>query len=322
MKTAGEDPSYRRKPGSGAAHSARLGFLAVAAAAVLWALAATVAGSLFEDGVSPFELAQARAYLAFAGFAALRRWRPDRPREGRPRVPTAKVIALGASIALVNAAYYIAIEHLAVAVAIVIQYTAPALVVAWVAARLRTRPPPDVLVAVTLAIAGVALAAGLGGGVGTSSGIGLLAAGASAVLFASYTLLSQDAAAVLGPTGAMYRAFAVAAAIWIVFQVPQGFPTSLVDPDNLLRVLYVGLAGTLAPFLLYVWGVGRVRAERAVIAATLEPPAAALVAWLWLGQALGAMQLVGGTLVLTAVLLLQARPHPQLESTPEPAGYL
>lgn len=324
METAGEDPSRRRKPGSGAAHSARLGFLAVAAAAVLWALAATVARSLFEDGVSPLELSQARAYLAFGGFALLRRWRREpRRRRVRTRPPTIRLVALGASIALVNAAYYIAIEHLAVAVAIVIQYTAPALVVGWIAARTRVRPPPDVLLAVVLAIVGVALAAGIGSGeLRTTSMVGLVAAGASALLFAMYTLLSQDAAGSYGPTGAMFRAFGVAAAIWLVFQAPQGLPAQLLEPANLLRVAYVGLAGTLAPFLLYVWGVERVRAERAVIAATLEPPAAALVAWMWLGQALGATQIVGGILVLAAVLLLQARPHPLLEPPAEPAGYV
>lgn len=284
------------------AHPGWHGFLAIALAALLWAVAATAARSLFEDGVSPLELSQARAYLAFAGFLALQLWR-----SGRPRAPliTGRAVALGASIALVNAAYYVAIERLAVAVAIVIQYTAPALVVAWLALVRRKMPEPRIAVAVVLALAGVALAAEVATGEVELQTVGLAAAGSSAILFAAYTVLSQTVAETFGPLGAMVRAFAVASLFWIVFQIPQGVPAALLEPANVVRVLYVGIAGTLAPFLLYVWGIRRVQAERAVIGATLEPPFAAVVAWLWLGQGLTVMQAVGGGVVLGAVLALQ-----------------
>ncbi len=65
-----------------------------------------------------------------------------------------------------------------------------------------------------------------------------------------------------------------------------------------------GLGGTLLPFLLYVWGVQRLRSERAVIAATLEPLFAALVAWMLLDQVLSPMQTMGGVLILGAVVWL------------------
>ena len=67
----------------------------------------------------------------------------------------------------------------------------------------------------------------------------------------------------------------------------------------------MGLGGTLAPFLLFVWAVGHVRAARAAIAATLEPVLAAIVAWSWLGQALSLQQVAGGVLVIAAVTRLQ-----------------
>jgi DME family drug/metabolite transporter len=82
-------------------------------------------------------------------------------------------------------------------------------------------------------------------------------------------------------------------------------------------VLFVGLAGTLSPFLLYVWGIRRVRAERATIAATLEPVLAALFAWVLLDQSLGPMQISGGVLVCAAVVLLQTRRREPVRA-PEP----
>lgn len=82
-------------------------------------------------------------------------------------------------------------------------------------------------------------------------------------------------------------------------------------------ILFVGLMGTLAPFLLYVWAVSKVPPERAAIAATLEPALAGLVAFVWLDQGLSAMQIAGGVLVLGAVVLLQARRKKRIVG-PEP----
>ena len=295
-------PSLPRRAAGGDPHT--LGLLAVAAAALLWAAAAVVARSLFDDGVEPLELVQARAYLTLGGLALLRPWRRAPKGEVSPRV----VIALGLAIALVNATYYIAIERLPVAVALVIQYTAPALVVAYVALGRKRMPSPEILGALVIAIAGVALAAEVGSGdLGAVDTVGLAAASASAVLFATYTLLSERTERAFGTVGAMFRAFIWAAVFWVLFQSTQGWPSALLEADNLLRVLFVGLGGTLAPFLLYVWGLPRVQVERAVIAASLEPPAGAVIAWIWLDQVLSGLQILGGLLVLGAVVTLQVR---------------
>jgi DME family drug/metabolite transporter len=218
----------------------------------------------------------------------------------------------------VNAAYYLAIDRLAVALAIVLQYTAPALVVTWVAVAARRVPSREVLIALVAAVAGVVLATEIpAGDLGTVDGLGLAFGLASAVLFAAYTLLSERVAGAYGSVGAMTRAFTVAAAFWILVQTTRGWPAELFEPENLPLVLFVGLGGTLAPFLLYVWGIGRVRAERATIAATLEPVLAALFAWLLLDQSLSAMQIGGGLLVIGAVAMLQVARHEPARA-PEP----
>jgi drug/metabolite transporter (DMT)-like permease len=285
-----------------------LAIAAVAAAAALWAAAAIVARNLFRSGVDPLELAEARAVTAVAGFALL--WiarHGERPRPARPRT----IIALGLSIALVNAAYYLAIDHLDVAVAIVLQYTAPALVVLWTAATLRRKPAPEILTALIAAVIGVVLVVELPlGGVGRLDTIGLLFGLASAALFAAYTLLGERAEQAYGPAGAMVRAFAVATVFWIAFQIPRGWPAELFRAANVPEVAFVGVAGTLTPFLLYVWAVRHLRAERTTIVATLEPVLAALFAWVFLDEALSPMQIGGGALVIAAIAVLQIRRKP------------
>jgi DME family drug/metabolite transporter len=293
---------------------AALGLGAIAGAATLWAIAAAVAADLFDAGVEPLELVQARAYVATAGLALIpAAWRARRGETWR-----VGPALLGLSIALVNATYYLALDHLAVAVAIVLQYTAPALVVIWIALRKRRSPAHEVATAVLGALAGVVLVSGLlGRGLGGVDAFGVAMGMGAAVMFATYTLVSERVGEDYGVIGALLRGFAWASAAWLLFQIPRGFPDALVDGSNLPAVLFVGIGGTLAPFLLFLWGVQRVRAERAAIAATLEPVVAAAVAWIWLGQSLSGLQLLGGALVIVSVASLQIGREP-VALAPEP----
>jgi DME family drug/metabolite transporter len=305
-----EQPSGRIDSGTG------LGLLAVVGAAAFWGVAAAVAKDLFEAGVDPIELAQARSYVAAIGFSLLpSAWAGG---IGVDRRSAPALVGLGLSIPAVNAVYYLAIQRLAVAVALVLQYSAPVFVVAWTALRTRRFPRPLLLGTLAAAVVGVVFAAELpAGDVGSLDGVGLLLGLAAAVFFSAYTLLNEETGARFGPIPAMARAFAVAAAFWLVYQVPRGIPGDLVDPDNIWRVLFIGIGGTLVPFLLFIWGVSKVKSEKAAIAATIEPPLAGVIAWLWLGERLSAMQVGGGLLILGAVAALQLeRKEPVL--APEP----
>ncbi|MGG6296904.1 EamA family transporter [Leptolyngbya sp. AN02str] len=276
------------------------GFGAIALAAALWAIAAIVARSLFDAGVAPFELAMARVVVAVLGLGLA----------GQFRQPVrtwfnGRVLALGLSLALVTASYYVAIARLSVAVAIVIQYTAPAMVVVWTALRLRRPPTSATIVAVLAALVGVAFVSGMGNQQIQLDVLGLFAAGLSALFFASYALLSESLVDRLGAAGVMFRGFLVSSLFWVAFHMVQGFPIHLFATKTLLGIGFVGIGGTLIPFSLMCWGIQQVSAERGAIAASLEPVLAALFAWIWLSQSLSLVQLLGGGLVLIAVTLLQ-----------------
>lgn len=276
------------------------GLIAIAIAAALWAIAAIVAKQLFEAGVSPFELAMARAVIAALGLAVVDYlWQPSRS------LITWRILILGLSLALVTASYYVAIQHLSVAVAVVIQYTAPALVVIFEAWRSRRLPPLITAIAVVMALLGVALVSGIGNHQLQVSAVGLVAAGLSAIFFSSYTLLSEALVNTYSAIGVMFRGFLVSSLFWLAVQIPQGIPAAIFSAQNGLGILFVGIGGTLIPFCLLCWGIQQVRAERGAITATLEPVIAALLAWLWLGQTLSWSQLLGGGLVLAAVVSLQ-----------------
>ncbi|WP_392436098.1 DMT family transporter [Chlorogloeopsis fritschii PCC 9212] len=286
--------------------SALLGLGAIALAAILWAVGANVAQGLFQSGITPFELVEARATISAVGLGVLSGLQTRKLSIWKNFQINGWILMLGLALALVNFTYYFAIARLEVAVAIVIQYTAPALIVLWIALTTRRLPSFSVGAAATAAIVGVVLVAQVSGGdVSQLDTIGLGSAFLSAILFATYTLLAERVGMANDAVTVMLKGFIVASLFWIAVQLPQGFPTSLIQANNLLGVLFVGVGGTLLPFLFYCWGIQRVRADRAAIAATLEPAIAAVIAWFWFGQALTPLQILGSILVLGAVLILQ-----------------
>jgi len=279
------------------------GLISIGVAAALWSVAAVAARGIFDRGLDPLEVAAARSFIAAACLALI----PSARRKAPDGSPWA-VIALGLSIAIVNAVYYSAIARLDVAVALVIQYTAPALVVGWVALQKKKPPTGEIALALLVTFAGVVLVSGIfGADVGAVSLSGIGFGLASSVFFATYTLLSERAGQAYGVFGALLRGFCAAAVMWTVFLAFRGWPNALFESVNIGPVLFVGVAGTFLPFIFFLWGVQQVRAERGAIAATSEPILAAGIAWVWLGQTLTPIQIIGGILVIAGVISLQIR---------------
>jgi len=70
-------------------------------------------------------------------------------------------------------------------------------------------------------------------------------------------------------------------------------------------MLFVVVVGTMVTFLLVTAALRHISATRVAIVAMLEPVVAGIVAFAWLGESLGALQLVGGGIVLVGIVLAQ-----------------
>ena len=281
----------------------------VVAAGACWALAAVLARFAFDRGVAPVRLAEARVAVALVALAPVLAWR--RPDLLRPPRGTWPVLAgFGACVAAVNLTYYLAIERLPVGVAVALQYTGPAILLAvttLLARDLVLRPGRLAWAAAGLTVAGAVLVSRALEGLGGLQWPGLAAGLASAALFAAY-LLAAELAGRRGaePATTLMWGFAVAVAIWAVAAPWWSWPlAALADPGVTAAVLGVGLLGTLLPFALAVGAVRVISAATAGIAATAEPVFAAAFAWLLLGQRLSPAQLAGAALVVAGVVLAQ-----------------
>ncbi|MFJ1702449.1 EamA family transporter [Kitasatospora sp. NPDC088346] len=313
-----------------AATAARHGGLAaVIAAATLWGLGGTLAGKLFGQGADPLEVVAFRTWIALAGLTVLsvlarRRAAAARPAGAAPRrapVPWPWVIGFGVSVSVANAGLFLAIQRLPVAVALVLQNLAPAFVMAWTLAATRRAPSLRMLAGLAAALVGVALVVELpttplGGLDLPGIGFGLLTAAG----VACFSAFGGHAARVCGALTANTWAFGVAGVLWLAFQAAHGVPDLFHHPRLLLGAAVIGVFGTLLPFLLYSWGTARVGAQAGAVNISLEPLAGAVLAWVWLGQALNALQLVGTAVLLGGIVHLQRAERREPAAPPAPAA--
>jgi drug/metabolite transporter (DMT)-like permease len=295
-----------------------LGYLMVTAAALLFALNGTVSKVVLSSGISSLELTQVRATGAFAGFAlGLAILRPGTLRVRARELPRLVVFGI-AGVAFVQWLYFVAIDRLPIGIALLLQYLAPILIALWARTVMHEPVRRRIWFALVLALVGLALVVEVWRGI-SLDGLGVAAALAAAVAYAVYVLMAQSAVGERDPASLLCYGFLVAALFWALVQPVWRFPARSVDESVSLLghlsqlslpvwslMLFVVVVGTMITFMLVTAALRHVSATRVGIIAMLEPVAASVVAYLWLGQSFGSTQLVGGAVVLAAILLAQS----------------
>jgi drug/metabolite transporter (DMT)-like permease len=301
-----------------------LGYALVWSAVVLWSLNAVISKIILDSaGLSSMRLAQVRATgAALILVAAVAVWRASALRTNRRELAFLAVFGIF-GLAFVQLFYFVGIQRLDIGIALVINYLAPVFVALW--ARFYVHEPVRrrLWLAIALSLLGLSLVVELWNGGSALSGVGVLACLVTALAYAAYVLMAEHA---LERGRDVYSllawGFTFAALFWAVFQPWWAFPVELVDGsasllgrfENVelpvwLLLGYVVVLGTVVPFILLVSALHHVPATRVTIVAMLEPVLAAIVAWIWLGEELAAVQIVGGVIVLVGVVLAQtARP--------------
>jgi len=289
-----------------------------ASAAVVWGVNGAVSKTILSTGVSSERLAQVRSLGAALGLVAiLAVTAPGRLRLTRRELPYLIVFGVG-GLAFVQWFYFLAIHRLDIGVALLIEYLAPLLVALW--ARFAYHEPVRrrIWAALALALVGLSLIVNLFGGGTTLSTAGVLFAFAGAFAYALYVLLAEHVVGGRDPVSLLAWGFLFASVFWAVVVPWWSFPghsftrsTSLHGNLHALHLPVWALAawmialGTIAPFFLLVSALRHLTATRVGIVAMLEPVAGALVAWAWLAESLGAIQLAGASVVLAAIVLAQ-----------------
>jgi inner membrane transporter RhtA len=241
--------------------------------------------------VEPLGVAWLRIVSAAAIFAAWRRpWRGLAALDAHGR---RTLLAMGAVLALMNACFYVAIDHLPLGTVAAIEFL-PVIGLAALGVR-----APRNAVALMLAIAGVYVLTDVQLA-GDPIGVGF--AFANAALFALYIVLAHRIAQSSSP--GRIDGLAAAMLIAAVAITPIGLSSAapaLLDPAAVAAGVGVGIASSVIPYVCDQLAMARLSRATYSLMVSLLPATATIVGIVVLAQIPSAAELVGVALVVSAV---------------------
>jgi drug/metabolite transporter (DMT)-like permease len=307
----------------------RVGMTFAVASAVTFGTSGPFAKSLLEAGWTPIAAVTVRmtaGALAITLFATL--MRPGWLREAIAHRTT--IVAYGlVPVAGAQLCYYSAVAHLSVGVALLLEYLAPVLVVGWIWTTTRRRPATLTLIGAALALTGTFVVLNVFSGAHINT-TGVVWALGAAVCAACYYVMSDRAAADgdgdgLHPLTLCAGGLIVGAAAVAVLGVAHVLPMRFTAHDTvvaghatsfLVPIVILGVVSTAMAYALGISAIARLRPSYASLVGLGEVLSAVAWAWLLLGEAITAVQAIGGVVVLIGVALAgRSGGHRTAEST-------
>lgn len=282
------------------------GFIAISLAAILWGVAATVAKSFFNREYDPLILVQMRVTLSFAVlflfFFVTNRSLLKFKIKDIPHVLIVGILGVAGS----NYFYYAAIKESNVSTSILVQYTAPIMVMMYTVIFQKEKMSSSKFLALFFSIVGIFLAIGAYNPEiikGTQTGIifALLAAVSFSIFNISGKSLTQKYSIW---TGLIYL-LGAATLFWSFINTPFEIIQADYSLEDWKVFGIIALISILIPYSLYYYGLHHIQSSKAIIISTLEPVVAIVSEWLFLDGRMGLVQIVGAVLVIIAIIILQ-----------------
>jgi drug/metabolite transporter (DMT)-like permease len=223
------------------------------------------------------------------------------------------IVAFGLSgVAGCQLFYFSAIQRMPVAVALLIQYLAPVLVIGFVWLRTRRAPSALVIVGAVVAIAGLVLVVDVAGA--AFDLLGTLLALCAAVCAAIYFVIGERAGDDLPPltlaAGGLVVGAVLMGALCLTGVLPFEAPAVTVtlggiSLPGIVPMLWVAVVATTVGYALGVMAVPRIGSRFASFVGLAEVLFALGFAWLLLGETPAPIQMLGGALILAGVVLVR-----------------
>lgn len=208
--------------------------------------------------------------------------------------------------------FFAAMQRMPVAVALLIQYLAPVMLVAFVWLRTRRAPSALVLWGSVVAIVGLVLVVDISGA--SFDLLGTLLALAAAVCVCGYFVISERAVGDLPPLALASGGLLVGAGFMALLIVSGILPFHAPPIDVVLAgavvpwfvpLLWVAAVATTLGYALGVMAVPRIGSRLASFVGLSEVLFALGFAWLFLSEIPAPIQFIGGALILVGVVLVR-----------------
>lgn len=260
--------------------------------------------------IDPLILSQTRTSFSLLVLLPLLVGRRGWQRIKLPAPDLIQCLVLGMfGVAASNYFYYVAIQRTSVAIAIVVQYTAPVWVLLYVVARRQQKLSMQKVAAVGVAIAGIALTIGIVGRTSAEAlhieSFGFLAALLASFSFAFYNVGGHRLLARYDRWRVLVWTLISAAAFWLFVNPPWKVVAAHYAPAQWGFLFIFSMISVLGSFSLYFLGLQHLEPTRAIIASCLEPVFSILLAAALLGENLRPVQTLGIVLVLSAIVIVQ-----------------
>lgn len=301
------------KNSSAVGPAGRGGLLLIVLAAIMWGTTGVATRTVFAiSDTSPLSVAFCR--LAFSlpalGIASASLLGRTQLRVKRPHLLV--MVVIGVMLALYQAFFFAALQHVGVAVATLVTLcAAPVLVAVLSAILLRERPSRRVLLALAAALAGTLLLASPNdtAGLGADTLTGVLLALGSAFGYALVALLTRSVAREYHSLQTVTVGFTVGTLVLLPAMLADG-PKLDFPPLGWTIVVYLGLVPTALGYAIFTRGMRTTSATVASTATLVEPLTATLLAWLLFDERIGPLGLIGAGLLLGAMISLLRAPQP------------
>lgn len=209
------------------------------------------------------------------------------------------------SVLLFTICYFSCQEICSLAVASILLYTAPAIVVMLSAIVWKEPITGRKIAALGLTLVGCACVTGVFAGDWNVTARGVLLGLGAGFFYALYSIFARCALAHYGPMTVTYWTFVFCGAGALLFVRPSELAAGFSQPKMWLLGVCLVVISTALPYIFYTRGLSRVEAGRASIMASLEPVVASLIGVAVFGEPMGALTVAGILCVLSGVYILR-----------------
>lgn len=281
-------------------------YLCVIMSAVLWGIIGIFVKKLDEYGFSNLQIVFIRAIVAAITIAVYyytkyRKITLIELKDAKYFIGTGIL-----SFVFFNWCYFIAINKTSLAVAAILLYTAPTIVMIFSIYLFKEKVTKVKIISLVLTFMGCTFVTFSGQKAGMSvSLVGILAGLGAGLGYALYSIFGRYALKKYDSITVTLYTFIFASVSLIPIADIPGMVSLFSNINSILYAVILGMLSTTMPFLLYTYGLTHLESSKASIIATLEPIVATLIGITLYGEGITLLKISGITIVVLGLVILR-----------------
>ncbi len=289
-----------------------LSSLYIIIAGILWGIMGLFVRHLTEFyGLSSIQISAMRLFTAGIFFMLFTLIKDRKLLKVKPKdLPLLISIGIFAVI-FMSATYFETINLTSLAVAAILLYTAPIIVMIASIFLFKEKFTAKKAIALILAFAGCVLVSGIAGGNANVTPYGIFMGFMSAITYALYSILGKFALKKHQPLTVTAYAFMIGGIGSFVFATPTSFVPVFQTAENIglliFKLFATGFVTAFLPFLFYTMGLKKTEAGKASVMASVEPMVASLMGIFVLKEPTDVFSVTGIFLILAAIIILNVK---------------